>query len=107
MQQKKKGILVQLNELNEAVNDEQISFHRKIFRNKWVLKGTESLHTEFSNRFSSYEQNKLQLATEIKMRLEAENEIVKKLQTRLPLDVPEPIYVQRMLDEEKCLVCDR
>ncbi len=37
----------------------------------------------------------------------AESEIVKKLQTRLPLDVPEPIYVQRMLDEEKCPVCDR
>lgn len=107
LQTKKKGILRQLSELNETVNEQQISFHRKMFRNKWMLKGTESLYVSFSDRFSAYQQKKLDDAAEIKANLKLENEIVKKLQTRLPLDVPEPIYVQRMLDEEKCLVCDR
>jgi DNA sulfur modification protein DndD len=106
-QQRKKNILEQLKELNENLNEEQTSFHRKMFRNKWVLKGTESLHSDFSKRFLTYENKKLEKAAEIKAKLAAEDEIVKKLQTRLPLDVPEPIYVQRMLDEEKCLVCDR
>lgn len=106
-QQRKKSILEQLKDLNENLNEEQTSFHRKMFRNKWVLKGTESLHTEFSNRFITYENKKLEKAAEIKAKLAVEDEIAKKLQTRLPLDVPEPIYVQRMLDEEKCLVCDR
>lgn len=107
LQERKKGVFNLLTELNEALKEEQFSFHRKMFRNKWVLKGTESLHAEFSNRFSIYESMKLKKAAEIKATLEAENAVAKKLQTRLPLDVPEPIYVQRMLDEEKCLVCDR
>ena len=107
LQERKKGVFNLLTELNEALKEEQFSFHRKMFRNKWVLKGTESLHAEFSNRFSIYENKKLEKAAEIKAALAAEDAVVKKLQTRLPLDVPEPIYVQRMLDEEKCLVCDR
>jgi DNA sulfur modification protein DndD len=107
LQQRKKSIIQQLKELNDSLNEEQISFHRKMFRNKWVLKGTEFLHTEFSDRFLAYENKKLEKAAERKVKLAAEDIIAKKLQTRLPLDVPEPIYVQRMLDAEKCLVCDR
>jgi DNA sulfur modification protein DndD len=107
LQERKKGVFNLLNELNEALKEEQFSFHRKMFRNKWVLKGTESLHAKFSNRFKIYEYKKLEAAAKIKATLEAEDEVAKKLQTRLPLDVPEPIYVQRMLDDEKCLVCDR
>jgi len=106
-QQKKKYILEQLNELNENLNEEQTSFHRKMFRNKWVLKGTESLHAEFSNRYLAFENIKLKKVAEIRAKEAAEDAVAKKLQTRLPLDVPEPIYVQRMLDEQKCLVCDR
>jgi len=106
-QQRKKNILEQLKEYNESLNEEQTSFHRKMFRNKWVLKGTESLHTEFSNRYLTFENFKLKKAAEIRAKEAAEDAIAKKLQTRLPLDVPEPIYVQRMLDEQKCLVCDR
>lgn len=107
LQQRKKGILQKLKELNDSLNYEQISFHKKLFRNKWVLKGTESLHFEYSNQFSRYESLKLERAAKLKAELAAVDEITKKLQTRLPIDVPEPIYVQRMLDEERCLVCDR
>lgn len=107
LQQRKKVILQKLKQLNDSLNDEQITFHKKLFRNKWVLKGTESLHYEFSKQFSLYERIKLENAANLKAELAAIDEVAKKLQTRLPLDVPEPIYVQRMLDEEKCLVCDR
>ena len=107
LQQRKKSIIQKLKELNDTLNEEQISFHKKLFRNKWVLKGTEELHFEFSKQYSQYENLKLERAANLKAELAAVDEIVKKLQTRLPLDVPEPIYVQRMLDEEKCLVCDR
>lgn len=106
-QQSKKNIIAKLKELNENLNEEQTSFHRKMFRNKWVLKGTESLHTDFSNRYLIFENKKLEKAAEIRAMEAAEDAVAKKLQTRLPLDVPEPIYVQRMLDEQKCLVCDR
>lgn len=107
LQERKKGVFSLLSELNQTLKEEQSSFHRKMFRNKWVLKGTESLHTEFGDRFLIYENKKLEKAAEIKATIAVEDAVAKKLQTRLPIDVPEPIYVQRMLDEEKCLVCDR
>lgn len=107
LQQNKKGILDLLNELNENLKDEQISFHKKMFRNKWVLKGTEFLQQEYGKRFSSYEQKKLLLIADREAELSLENEAAEKLQTRLPFNVPEPNYVQWMLDKERCLVCDR
>lgn len=105
--QKKIGILDQLKELKENLNEEQINFHRKMFRSKWVMKGTQSLQDDFSKRFSIYQNKKLEAAAEVKAGLAVQDEIIRNLQTRLPLNVPEPIYVQRMLEEEKCLVCDR
>jgi len=92
LQQKKKDILDQLEELNKSFDDEQIAFHRKMFRNKWVLKGTRELVEIYSKRYDQYDQQRIaaNIAT-----------------PRLPIDVPEPIYLQRMLDQERCLVCDR
>jgi len=107
LKQRKKSGLDQLKSLNVTLNDEQISFHRKMFRNKWVLKGTGLVHKEFSEKYASYESYKLEKASDLKAKNNLESEIQKKLQIRLPIDVPEPIYVLKMLEEEKCLVCDR
>jgi len=107
IKQRKKAIIEQLKSLNESLIEEQTSFHRKMFRNKWVLKGTAFLHEEFSSKYSAYENLKLKKAADLKAKNDLEAELQKKLQTRLPIDVPEPIYVQKMLEEERCLVCDR
>jgi DNA sulfur modification protein DndD len=107
LKQQKKGTNEKLNSLHQTLNEEQISFHRKMFRNKWVLKGTSFLHDEFSQKYSSYESKKLAKAAELKAINDIESELHRKLQTRLPIDVPEPIYVQKMLEDERCLVCDR
>ncbi len=37
----------------------------------------------------------------------AAKKITEILQNRLPSNVPEPMYIERMLKEERCLVCDR
>jgi DNA sulfur modification protein DndD len=107
IKQRKKSIIEQLKSLNESLNEEQTSFHRKMFRNKWVLKGTAFLHDEYSSKYSAYENLKLTKAADLRAKNDLEAELQKKLQTRLPIDVPEPIYVQKMLEEERCLVCDR
>jgi DNA sulfur modification protein DndD len=104
---RQQSILEQLKSLNEVLNEEQISLHRKMFRNKWVLKGTSFLHEEFSLKYLAYENFKLAKAAELKAKIDLEAEMQTKLQTRLPMDVPEPIYVQKMLELERCLVCDR
>lgn len=107
LQQQKRNVLGRLVELNDELKEEQITFHRKMFRNKWVLKGTEHLFNEYSKKFSTYEQIKLQLAAERAAKLKQEKESAEKLQTRLPFNVPEPNYLEWMLDKERCLVCDR
>jgi DNA sulfur modification protein DndD len=107
IKQNQKSLLNELNNLNQSLQEEQTSFHRKMFRNKWVLKGTSFLHEEFSKKYSIYESNKLQKLADAKAKRDLEAEIENKLQSRLPLDVPEPIYVQKMLEDERCLVCDR
>lgn len=107
LQQEKRNIIVRLNELNEELKQEQTSFHRKMFRSKWVLKGTTVLHEQYAKKFSAYEQKKLQIATENAARLQLENDAVSQLQTRLPFNVPEPNYLEWMLEKERCLVCDR
>jgi DNA sulfur modification protein DndD len=97
----------QLKQLNEDLNDELVFFHKRLFKNKWVLKGTEHLFETYSNKYSAYAKKKLDLQADLQAQLRQEANMKKALQTRLPADVPEPIHVQRMLDEERCLVCDR
>ncbi|QXU41459.1 AAA family ATPase [Pedobacter sp. D749] len=107
LEEKRKNLVHALQETQDEFNEEQISLHNRMFTNKWVLKGTEHLFENFNNRYDSYITKKLKHETELSIKLEAENGILKEMQTRLPIDVPEPIHVERMLADEKCLVCDR
>lgn len=107
LQERKKGVLNLLSQLNESLKEEQVSFHRKMFRNKWVLKGTEPLQKIYAKKFSDYEQFKLEKAVQKAASEKLEAETATHLQTRLPFNVPEPNYLEWMLDKERCLVCDR
>nr|WP_321221368.1 AAA family ATPase [uncultured Psychroserpens sp.] len=104
---RRKSIENDLINIQQEFNKEQIDLHKKLFTNRWVLKGTENIFEEYGKKYNSYEKVKLNKMAEVKAQLEAENAMIKELQTRLPIDVPEPIHVERMLDEEHCLVCDR
>lgn len=104
---RRKSIERSLDEIQLELNSEQISLHKKLFTNRWVLKGTEKLFENYSKKYDAYEKARLDRIIEIKSKLAAENAITQELQTRLPIDVPEPIHVERMLKEQRCLVCDR
>jgi DNA sulfur modification protein DndD len=107
LQERKRGLLNQLASLNQTLKTEQVSFHRKMFRSKWVLKGTEDLQRQYAKKFSDYEKKKLAFEAEEKVKRKIEEEVSANLQTRLPINVPEPNYVEWMLEKERCLVCDR
>lgn len=103
----RKAIEKNLKAIQEEFDEEQKELHKRMFTNKWILKGTENLFEEYSAMYNQFEQNKLRNDAQRQARLDSEMELVKELQTRLPIDVPEPIHVQLMLDNERCLVCDR
>jgi len=94
-------------EVNNDWNEEQTFFHKRLFTSKWVLKGAEELFESYGEKYSAYELRKLHLKAELQAKEDQEANMKRVMQTRLPPDIPEPIHVQRMLDEERCLVCDR
>jgi len=88
--------VLELDNLRESLN-------KRLFTRGWVLKGVSGLFKGFEEKYKKYNDSKL----ELKRKLQTEKRIQEKLQTRLPINVPEPIYVQKMLEKEQCLVCDR
>jgi DNA sulfur modification protein DndD len=96
-----------LDEVSEDEKRERIDLHKKMFKHQWVLKGTGHLLDGYNAKYSKYEKTRLQKFAEAQARLKAENLIKEEFQTRLPINVPEPMYVNQMLDDEKCLVCNR
>jgi len=107
LEERRKSIERNLTEVQFEFNSEQVNLHKRMFTNKWVLKGTDGLFEEYSQLYNDFELKKLQKQADLKAKIKAENEMVKEMQTRLPIDVPEPIHVQTMLNAERCLVCDR
>lgn len=107
IENRRKNIENNLNDTQLEFNEEQRDLHKRMFTNKWVLKGTENLFEEYSKMYNQFEHKKLQQEAQVQARLDSENELIKELQARLPIDVPEPIHVQNMLDIQRCLVCDR
>jgi DNA sulfur modification protein DndD len=107
LEHEKKIVQRQLEDLHQRILDEQFTFHKKLFKNKWLLKGTDQLIKTYSDKYLSYTEKKLAKVEEVKAKANAEKDVMKKLQTRLPLDVPEPIFIEQMLREERCRVCDR
>lgn len=88
-------------------NAKRIDFHKKLFNRKWILKGTGELIDKFIKKYKDYKEARLDKLAELKAKANMDNEILKRIQTRLPINVPQPMYIEKMLEEEKCLVCDR
>lgn len=103
----RKNVESQLIQVAEEEHQERIGLHSKLFTRRWVLKGTEHIITEYNDKFINYQNVKLFKKAEAKARLELENRVIEELQTRLPINVPEPVYVEKMLEGEHCLVCNR
>jgi len=72
------------------------SIHDNVFLNHWVLSGTDSSFDEFTSKYDQY----FSLHTH-------QIGISKGTDIHLPLNVPEPIHVNKMLDDERCFVCGR
>ncbi|MEO9475518.1 MAG: AAA family ATPase [Cyclobacteriaceae bacterium] len=107
LEQDRKNIEENLRRVREEHLEAQIAYHKKMFTNKWVLKSTEGIFDDYSKAYDGYEQTKLKKETERKANLMAADKLLKEMQTRLPIDVPEPIHMEKMLEIERCLVCDR
>jgi DNA sulfur modification protein DndD len=71
------------------------------------LKGTEGLIDKYIKKYKDYKDARLDKLADLKAKAKADNAMLQRIQTRLPINVPQPMYIEKMLEEEKCLVCDR
>ena len=101
------GLKKDYNRIHEQSKSYQIGFHKMMFKDHWVTKGTKYLFEGFAKVYSKYEDDRLERISDLKAKKKAESAIEQMLQSRLPINVPEPIYVKKMLETEHCLVCDR
>lgn len=103
LDKEKKRIESEFNETVFKLDSLRESFNKRLFTRGWVLKGISNLFKEFETKYKEYKDDRL----ELERKIQTEKQIEERLQTRLPINVPEPIYVQKMLENEHCLVCDR
>jgi DNA sulfur modification protein DndD len=101
------GLKKEYNRIHEQLKTNQVGFHKMMFQDHWITKGTAKLFEGFSEVYSKYEEDRLDRISDLKAKKKAESAIEQMLQSRLPINVPEPIYVKKMLENERCLVCDR
>jgi DNA sulfur modification protein DndD len=99
----RKQIQIKFDNLENQIQQIKSQLNKGILSEGWLLKGTEELFQRFSDKYKLYTEKK----QDLKVKLLAEKTLNDRLQTRLPINVPEPIHVQKMLEVERCLVCDR
>lgn len=107
LNREEKQVTADLQKLDDELKRLVLSVNKNLFTRFWAIKGTEHLVKSYEEKFGAYEKKRLEKKVEQEKRVEIENEVIKTLQMRLPKNVPEPEYVRWMLEEERCLVCDR
>jgi len=107
LQVKKDELHNKLDDISESEKKANTGFHKKMFKEFWVLKNLKPFINEYENKYSAYSEKHYQIINEFKKKHENDSDLIKRLQTRLPFNVPEPFHLEKMLEHEKCLVCDR
>jgi len=107
LQDKKEIIKKQFEKIDKEYSKSETSFHKKMFKEFWILKNSGKYAKLFEDKFKIYEENHYDVINEYKIKHQLENELISKLETRLPFNVPDDMYIEKMLETERCLVCDR
>jgi len=102
LEEKKKQKINSLKETIDRIDFLQLSLTKRLFTDFWLLMGTEKLIELFEKKYNNY----IKFVNERKV-VEAIASANQNAQKRLPRGIPERMHLQRMLEEERCLVCNR
>lgn len=94
-----------LKEIDSQLLKMKTRINKDLIARNWILKGAGFFVELYAGKYESYLNNQQKVKAEHKAKENALNELYQ--QFRLPIDVPEPIFVKEMLEKKKCLVCDR
>jgi DNA sulfur modification protein DndD len=92
-----KSFLSRKYESDEKALEKKLNgFSKKVFQDSWVLKNAEPFFEKFQQKYSDY--------------FSKHNERVNQAsrdKIKLPINIPQPIHINKMLEEEICYVCGR
>lgn len=94
-----------LREIDERLVKMKAGINKSLISRNWILKGASSFVELYAEKYDTYTQTRNMQEAVFSAKQQALEELYKDF--RLPVDVPEPIFVKQMLDKERCLVCDR
>lgn len=96
---KKEKKEAQLKILNKEIDNIEKSYHNNLFDKVWVLEGLSKHIGKFRKLKDEYTRNRQNVLVDLRAQQ-------KQLQ-RLPADVPNESYLNMMLEECKCFLCNR
>lgn len=94
-----------LKDIDERLVKMRARINKSLISRNWVLKGADFFVELYASKYELYIQNRSRLEAERTAKDQAIQELY--MDFRLPVDVPEPIFVKQMLENERCLVCNR
>ncbi len=96
---KKLEKIKELKDITGQIELSQLNLTKGLFRNYWILMDTDEFVTRFEKKYVKYTEH-------VGLRKAAEA-MASDVQNRMPRGVPERMHIQRMLEQEHCLICDR
>jgi DNA sulfur modification protein DndD len=105
LNEKEANLKGHLKEIDEHLVKKKVGINKSLISRNWILKGAGTFVDLYAEKYDTYMQTRSKQEAAFSAKQEALEEIYKDF--RLPVDVPEPIFVKQMLDRERCLVCDR
>ncbi|NRA14944.1 MAG: AAA family ATPase [Oceanospirillaceae bacterium] len=91
---RRKALVDLCKNLEKSLLEKHGSFSKNIFKKHWILKNVDPFFKKFEAKYKKYSKEH--------NRKENENS---RVVIKLPLNVPQPIHVERMIEEESCFVC--
>lgn len=91
-----------IKQTEKEIDQFYLGFNKRLFTKQWLLFGTEHILHRAEPLLSSYFE-----AVHERRYLHRKQEELEKEVFRLPHGVPEPMHIRKMLEKQKCLVCNR
>ena len=92
-----------INRLNGNLEIARKGFNNNLFNKNWILRNAGSYFKAFEYRLKDYEEERENRKIEHKIKVQQEAAI----RNRLPENVPNATYIQEMINEQHCFLCDR
>lgn len=98
---------IEIHRLDKYIQKSQKKFNSNIFSKRWLLKHAIEHVESFEKKKKEYNSNRDEKRMQHRLLLLKEQQDTIANKHRLPENVPNKIYIDEMLKEKKCFLCNR